>query len=1024
MELLKKIEYKFPKISEIIRFLLIGGIATIIDLMVMALVIYSSNKSGFGSFLSVFANKHIASGWIVTIASAIGFITGLVFNYVFSLIFVYKGDNAEVKTKKGFITFTYLSLIGLIIETLGVFIGYSLFHINEWIVKVFFICIVLVFNYITRKKFLFKDSLPCKKDTVNESCVEFTDKDKKILTFVSFSFLFILYTLVSVLFVYYINSLSHDFMFNCDSPRVLLDFTDMYADHYRTKVHPLYVLFVYPLTSILMFLGLNNIMAVIIIMTLISTINAYLVYKIATKFLKNNQILAILITIFYALSFTVLENLMIVESFIFSLFTILLFWCFFIYNFNKLKLNFKNIVILILLGTLCFSMLLTNFAHFLLGLFFLIVINKKKKFKEYVYDCFKYAGIVIASIAISSILIEIQSFLFPRTQSAIEYIKTMILDMFRENKQAEEFSYINFSINGTSFLNILIYFFGIAFTGGIIKKEWFLFVVPNAITTIMIIIMFILAIYSLFNIIRYKKYIALPIILIYGFEMVLHLFYGNNELMLYINQSSFLLLTIIAIGLSCVDKKYNKISNISAVSIIFLSIIQVIISCISILLHLYREFGLTQNSIIRGNYRFILIFVLTIMLYYTILFLVKRFNSREILVNKNINKKDKWLGITSMVIVSIITATIITSTFVPKNPVINNYNTTINNPPIQTNSVFNPDRVLMGMGQRKKYVLENTDNGYIFYNYNVSNKEKTIILEKLGNVQFDPLNYTIKCKDEVGKDVTILENEIGIYLYKDKNIQILDESEYINIPNFENYTYSNYLKITFYETMVNVLPNGFTPNYLTYGNFWYRDGAMMAMVLEATDNLSQLRIDVGVDDIYDGARGGVDEPDNLGELLYMLSLQEEINWPVVNAVLEEAERIKQSDNCIHGLTDFSELYVYQTKWLKYGMEKLGLDSSAYNVDGKQDGYSTMCWWYDRGDPEDYPYNISQMESELWDTNKTYYPYLQLAELHYYEVKLNIPNDLNYPISFEWKDCAPHSWTASELFLYLLDYDNF
>jgi hypothetical protein len=39
----------------------------------------------------------------------------------------------------------------------------------------------------------------------------------------------------------------------------------------------------------------------------------------------------------------------------------------------------------------------------------------------------------------------------------------------------------------------------------------------------------------------------------------------------------------------------------------------------------------------------------------------------------------------------------------------------------------------------------------------------------------------------------------------------------------------------------------------------------------------------------------------------------------------------------------------------------------------------------------------------------------------------------YPISFELQDwglngkvahCSPHSWSASELFLYLLDYDNF
>ena len=157
MNLIKKLEEKHPKFCEVIRFLIIGGTATLIDMFVMALVIYFSSKSSFNSFFDVFINKHSTSGFIVALASALGFVVGLIFNYIFSFKFVYKGNNDFAKTKKGFFFFTGLSLIGLLIQTIGVYIGYSVFNINEWIVKIIFVIIVLIFNYITRKIFIFKN---------------------------------------------------------------------------------------------------------------------------------------------------------------------------------------------------------------------------------------------------------------------------------------------------------------------------------------------------------------------------------------------------------------------------------------------------------------------------------------------------------------------------------------------------------------------------------------------------------------------------------------------------------------------------------------------------------------------------------------------------------------------------------------------------------------------------------------------------------------------------------------------------
>jgi len=146
-----------PKLTEIIRFLIIGGLATIIDMLIMAIIIYLPNKELLSnSFFNTFSQQGQISPWLVTLATATGFIVGLIFNYLFSIIYVYDGDNKNAKTKKGFFLFAILSTIGLGIQTVGMFIGYSLLGINEWLVKIVLVLVVLAFNFITRKIFIFK----------------------------------------------------------------------------------------------------------------------------------------------------------------------------------------------------------------------------------------------------------------------------------------------------------------------------------------------------------------------------------------------------------------------------------------------------------------------------------------------------------------------------------------------------------------------------------------------------------------------------------------------------------------------------------------------------------------------------------------------------------------------------------------------------------------------------------------------------------------------------------------------------
>lgn len=145
---------------EIFRFLLVGGLATVAD---------------YATFY-LFRNWLLPAGLIgnvfsLIVATALGFVVGLLVNWVLSVTFVYRQvkDEEEARSKKSFVIFTIIGVIGLGITELGVlllvhilpefeFLGVTEFLLpwDEWIAKVVMTCIVLVFNYVGRKLFVFK----------------------------------------------------------------------------------------------------------------------------------------------------------------------------------------------------------------------------------------------------------------------------------------------------------------------------------------------------------------------------------------------------------------------------------------------------------------------------------------------------------------------------------------------------------------------------------------------------------------------------------------------------------------------------------------------------------------------------------------------------------------------------------------------------------------------------------------------------------------------------------------------------
>ena len=151
---------------EILRFLIVGGTATIVDYIVYYL---------FRQIIlppSLIANNQMWDSASLIISTALGFTVGLIVNWVLSVKFVFQNvtDKKKSSSATSFVKFTVIGLIGLGITEVGMYIGVSLLpeieifgisslfnlSLKEWFMKCLMTCIVLVFNYIARKKLIFK----------------------------------------------------------------------------------------------------------------------------------------------------------------------------------------------------------------------------------------------------------------------------------------------------------------------------------------------------------------------------------------------------------------------------------------------------------------------------------------------------------------------------------------------------------------------------------------------------------------------------------------------------------------------------------------------------------------------------------------------------------------------------------------------------------------------------------------------------------------------------------------------------
>ena len=119
---------------QIFKFVLVGVIATIIDFW----------------FLYLFRD---ICNFSLMISNTLSFSISVIYNYIASKKFVFEVDKNK-DSKKTFSIFVIFSIIGLGINNVLVYIFTNTFKIYYLISKVIATIVVMIFNFITRKKFM------------------------------------------------------------------------------------------------------------------------------------------------------------------------------------------------------------------------------------------------------------------------------------------------------------------------------------------------------------------------------------------------------------------------------------------------------------------------------------------------------------------------------------------------------------------------------------------------------------------------------------------------------------------------------------------------------------------------------------------------------------------------------------------------------------------------------------------------------------------------------------------------------
>ena len=882
--------------------------------------------------------------------------------------------------------------------------------------------------------------------------LDFKKLSNKDICKILFIFSMIYFVILGFILSYNFDfSTNLDLLFESDTGRVINDISNIFASHHRLKVHPLFVILTEPIFFIFKGLTINNMIALIIMSSLVSSLTVVFIYKLLSLYSDNNK-LKTLIVLCYLFSFSNIIYTSGIEIYNYAALFLVILWY---YIFKKIKNNdfsSSSFTILIILGILSFAFTITNGIIFLIVLFILLIF-KKVKFK----DLF-LVGFFTLTMLINTIIF--QNMIWHNTPT------------IGPDNYTEEQLYTNYDINFDNIKNVIkgdyansilssnIYAKLVSENG---DKRILNFNDMNIFNIIVISTFYILLLILIIRNYKYNKFANTGLILSLLFNTALHTVYGNDATFLY--SLHFVYIIFILFGINLINEKNNKLVKYSIYYLIFILLCEIIINNI-----LFMKVVNIVSSLLNNNYYIsvfgltkscILIILLVITLAYLIYLLIKFFKKI-----KSTEEKDKKIVniVICFLIVLLIQCIFITletsavyETFIFF-PLKSNNSINQNNMNIDAfKNEYKEDITgfttylyeysdLLNNYDHESITYLNSDNNYFFFGLGNRRKllykdNKLIDLETKYNVYSFDLNtslvipnlYTVLILTNDGEYIKIKEDNNGVhYITKDKDTIIKGTDNYIELFEFSNQKYQNIKKVLYNEILFNIKDSIIYPNILVYDKPWYRDAALASMVLKETNNTDLISSWVkNISEIYDKQNNGNKEPDNLGQLLYILSTQKNINYKLVNKIENEAKGISKNKKYLSGTTDFKERPLYQNLWYKFGLESLG-KKYIYDLPQLVDDYASTAWWSNDFKPNNYILNLG---SE--------YPYLIYANYHTNKNGTIPLSSSIYPLSWEKnaseakydkmtilddyyynnKISPLHTWSASELLLLLLDETN-
>ena len=881
---------------------------------------------------------------------------------------------------------------------------------------------------------------------------KYINKNPHIVLFV-FSFIYLLLLGILLSYNYDIKN-NANLIFDSDTSRVILDATEIVANHYRVSVHPLFVLLIQPLCFLLNGIVLNKMLSIIILSALASSLSTLLIYKLLDKIRKDDKT-NILISLIYLFSFSNIVFTSSIETYNFaSLFLILLYY---FYVSKNDKFNIFSYIVLIILGILSIAFTITNFVIFLI-IMFILFLDKKINIKNSI--------ITLIIIGISVVGLSIYQKVVWNTTPVIwglsvgdettEYADHSL--KVTNVKRVVENDYYNSIISSDIYLNIK---YGNTFNN---QNYIITFASISIISLILLTIFYLLTIILLVRNFKKNKFLNIGLLLSLGFNTCLHIIYGNDSTFLY--SLHFVYLIILLFAVNYLFEENKNIKTLTSIFIPLLLIAEVLINNKTFIKVLsYVNDNINKHILLANLGPITILLELLIIVFITIIIFLIIYIYKIIKKEKN---KEKKIVLTTSIIGLII---IIETIFIGLNAIEENHkfikfeldsNKQIIEPKDKSyyssndfKDYFKEELSSLKLYEQELTELKNTYNHQDknnlnwseYYYFGMANRKKIFYINnKLIEIdskkvikKFDekerfviPNIHTVIIKTTDDKYIKIMEDEEGIHYIVNGKDELLDNTK-LELYNFDNQKYQNIKKVLYGELLFNIKDGVIYPNIIVYDKPWYRDAALTCMVLKQTNNTDLISNWVNsITEIYDLQNDNNQEPDNLGELLYILSTQNNLNIDLIDKIEEEANRLASSNPdgyYIYGKTDFGDQYLYQNLWYKFGIESVDR-KFRFDLDSiPEDSYSKMAWWSDYELKDNNPYQVSEE-----------YPYLSYAANHKMNNSIIPLNENNYPLTWEsyasqanyenyytldkvmsYSKTSPiHSWSASELLLWLMD----